>query len=268
MEPLVTSPVFVMTLPRSGSTLLRCILDSHPLVRSPHELHFTCLEVEMTTPFTELAMKLMGFGSRELEHMLWDRILHHELTRSAKQVIVEKDPRDLLQWERFCEAWPQARFIFIIRHPGAIYASIEESRRRVRKRAIELNDAPATGEDADLGAATVRLAANNPQSSLEIVVDRIERMEEVRHNLAGLTIRYEDLVSDTERVTREVCDFLGVPWDERMLDYGAVDHGPLVWGVADSSDHIKSGRIAAPRALPTQDMPAELLPACRLWGYL
>jgi hypothetical protein len=266
MDTLVRSPVFLMSLPRSGSTLLRCILDSHPLVHAPDELHLTCLEVNMTAPFAELTMKLLGLGSRELEHMLWDRILHHELVRSAKQIIVEKDPRDLLQWERFREAWPEARFIFLIRHPGTIYASIEESRRRIKDRAAKLRDTPATGENADLYTASVNFAANNPVPTPDMVLNRIERLEEARHDLTGLTIRYEDLVNDPERVTRDICDFLEVPWDSRMLDYGAVDHG---WTWDDYGGKIKAGRVVAPRTIPAAEkMSAQLLSACRTWGYL
>jgi len=258
-----------MNVPRSGSTLLRCILDSHPLIHSPDELHLTHLEVNITAPFAELTMKLLGLESRELEHILWDRILHRELTRSGKQIIVEKDPRDLLQWRRFREAWPEARFIFLIRHPGTLYASIEDSRSRAKDLAAKLEKAPATGEHADLYTATVNLSASNPTPTLDIVLDRIEQLEEARRNLAGLTIRYEDLVSDAEQVTRDICHYLNVPWDGRMLDYGALEHGSMILKELNYSDKITVGRIVTPRAVLTvEEMPEQLIPACRTWGYI
>jgi hypothetical protein len=267
VETLVKSPVFILSTPRSGSTLLRVLLNSHPLIHAPHELHLTYLTVGMTAPFAELSMKLLGFGSNDLEHMLWDRLLHHELTRSGKQVIVEKGPLNVLRWERLHEAWPDARFIFLTRHPGAIYASIEE--RRAKNPDIELREVPDSKDYADSHAATVKLVASSPISTVEGLVARIERIEEARRGLAGITIRYEDLVSDAEHVTGEVCDFLDLPWDARMLDYGANDHGPLIRGIGDNGEKIKSGHIAAPRLAPeAEDVPAGLIPACRTWGYL
>jgi hypothetical protein len=223
----------------------------------------------MTTPYAELAMKLLGFGSRELEYLLWDRILHHQLVLSGKKIIVQKDPCDLLQWRRLNEAWPQARFIFLIRHPGAIYAAMTDASRRVHGLATRLGEAPVAGECADAYAATVTSAANDRGSLLEFLVDRLGRLEDARTALAGLTIRYEDLVASPERVTSEVCAFLGLPWDPRMLDYGALDHGPLIWGTGDTSDKIKGGRIVAPRPTPPAEAtPMPLLPACRDLGYL
>jgi hypothetical protein len=269
LERLITSPAFVLNVPRSGSTLLRRILDSHPLVCAPGELHLTCLKVSMTAPFAELAMQVLGLTPRELEHLLWDSILHRELVRSAKRVIVEKDPRDLLQWRRFADAWPQARFIFIIRHPGTILASMAAARRGARARAAALQEVAASGEYADLYTASVELAASRQVPTLDLLLDRIELLEEARRHLGGLTIRYEDLVGDPEPVTREVCDFLGVPWDARMLDYGAVDHGPLAWYEAASGDKITAGRIVAPRAAPAvAEVPPQLLSACHAWGYI
>jgi hypothetical protein len=267
MEPLVESPVFMLNLPRSGSNLLRCVLDSHPLVHVTEELHFTNLKVNMTAPFAELAMKMLGFDSDDLEHMLWDRILHDSLIRSGKKVIIEKTPRDLLQWERFHRAWPAARYIFLLRHPATIYASMEDSRSRIRARSAALREAPLAGPHADLITAMVHLAASRTESSMNDVVDRVRRLNEARRVLPGFTVRYEDLVGDTEQVTREACDFLNVPWDAAMLDHGAVDR-TLVRAEFDPADKIKSGRIVEPRAVPVvEDIPPELIPACREWGY-
>jgi hypothetical protein len=39
IDRLLTGPTFVLSSVRSGSTLLRLILDSHPEICSPHELH-------------------------------------------------------------------------------------------------------------------------------------------------------------------------------------------------------------------------------------
>ncbi|MCZ9341292.1 sulfotransferase, partial [Streptomyces sp. TRM76130] len=53
---LVPEPVFVISSVRSGSTLLRVLLNSHPDVRAPHEMHLRTVTVGLTKPYTKKAM--------------------------------------------------------------------------------------------------------------------------------------------------------------------------------------------------------------------
>lgn len=62
---LVPSPVFILSSIRSGSTLLRCILDTHSRIRAPHELHLADLEVQLTSPYVQLAMQTAGLEASE-----------------------------------------------------------------------------------------------------------------------------------------------------------------------------------------------------------
>src|SRR3712207_1916359 len=64
-------PVFVLSSARSGSTLLRMILNSHSEVYAPHELHLSLLKVEMTTPAVQKSMAALGFDEVDLAHLLW-----------------------------------------------------------------------------------------------------------------------------------------------------------------------------------------------------
>jgi hypothetical protein len=94
-------------------------------------------------------------------------------------------------------------------------------------------------------------------------------MDAARAELPGLSVRYEDLVQEPERVTREICAHLDVPWEAEMLRYGAQDHGPLVPRLGDWSAKLKSGAIDANLILPTAaEIPTELREECRAWGYL
>jgi hypothetical protein len=38
-------------------------------------------------------------------------------------------------------------------------------------------------------------------------------------DLPMLTVKYEELVADQQRVTRQIIEFLGLPWDDRCLRY-------------------------------------------------
>jgi hypothetical protein len=238
-DRLVESPVFVLGSIRSGSTLLRCLLNSHPLIHAPHELHLLDLAVRVDDRFARLSMQMADLDDRKLEHLLWDRILYRELQRSGKQVIVDKTPTNLLRWPRVAQCWPNARYIFLLRHPLRVMQS----------------------------AIAARPEAT-PAESTDLVLLFLQRLDEARHNLPGLSVRYEDLTADPARVTKEVCDYLLVDWDPTMIEYGRHDHGPYLHGIGDFSEQIKAGRVLPGRPAPlTAEVPEMLRQACDALGY-
>ncbi len=238
---LVRSPVFVLSSIRSGSTLLRCLLNSHPQICAPHELHVAELAVELPTRYVRLAMDVAGLDRDDLTHLLWDRVLHQQLTASGKKVIVDKTPSNVLAWRRIAACWPDARYVFLLRHP----ARILDSALRVRAPDKTVGDVHAMVEDF-LGA-----------------------MQDAMTHLDGLTVRYEDLTRDPAAVTRQVCEVAGVEWDPAMLDYGAHDHGPFLAGIGDFTAGIRSGQVIPELAGVDPDrVPDVLRPAALAWGYL
>jgi hypothetical protein len=239
-DRLVESPIFILSSIRSGSTLLRCVLDTHSLIHAPHELHLVDLAVHLDSRFVGLAMQVAGLDQQELEHLLWDRVLHRELVRSGKRLIVDKTPTNLLRWQRIAHCWPTARYIFLLRHPVHIVES----------------------------AIAARPYATSAEST-ELVHLFLTRMCEARQALPGLTIRYEELTDDPEATTRHVCRYLDIEWDPSMVEYGSADHGPYLAGIGDFTERIRAGRVLAGRSMPTEaEIPDSLRPFCRNLGYL
>ncbi|OKJ70615.1 sulfotransferase family protein [Streptomyces sp. CB02460] len=239
-DRLVQSPVFVLSSIRSGSTLLRCILDTHSRIRAPHELHLADLEVQLASPYVELAMQTSELGKEDIEHLLWDRMLHRELSLSGKDIVVDKTPGNLLLWRRLAACWPHARYIHLIRHPLHI-----------------------------LESALAGRPEEDPARTEGLVTTYLRELEEARDELGGLTVRYEDLTTDTEEVVRKVCAHLDVEWEPGMLAYGSVDHGPFVQGIGDFNEKIKSGVVLPGREMPADSaVPESLVPACRAFGYM
>lgn len=234
---LVPSPVFLLSPVRSGSTLLRVILDSHTQIRAPHEMHLNRLRVSAAEPFLQKSLGELGLTTDELENLLWDRVMHLELVLARKSVLVDKTPQNLNVWRRIAAAWPQARFLFLLRHPATIASSLSEAR-------------PGSSE----------------LDNRRLVLSYGTRLEEARAELEGLTLRYEDLTADPGGVTRDVCSWLGVRWEPGMVSYGRVDHGRLVSGIGDWSAKIRSGKVQPARPLPAE-VPAELLDLAHVWGY-
>ncbi|WP_338018129.1 sulfotransferase [Streptomyces taklimakanensis] len=239
-DRLVREPVFIISSIRSGSTLLRMLLDAHSRLRAPHELHLRRLEVHPTTRLASEAMRELDLDRADLEHLLWDRVLHRELVRSGKSVIVEKTPANAFAWRRVKACWPDARFVFLLRHPASIAASWHDS-----------DPSKRTMEEAV--AEALRYA---------------EAVQEARENLSGITVRYEDLTEDPARELRRVCEFLGVEWEPEMVEYGDRASGRLRRGLGDWREKIRTGRVQAARPLPAlSEVPEPLRPLCEAWGY-
>ncbi|WP_049560640.1 sulfotransferase family protein [Nonomuraea sp. SBT364] len=238
-DRLLSAPVFIISPVRSGSTLLRAILNAHSALHAPHELHVRRLRVEFGTTLATKAMAALGHNQADLEHLLWDRVLHRELVRSGKRYIVDKTPANAFAFERLAACWPDARFVFLLRHPASIAASWHEASPDKRG-----------PEEAALDALRYMKAVQRAKSALP-----------------GLTVRYEDLSAEPEKVTREICEFLGVEWEAGMLSYG--EQTVIQKGLGDWRDKIRTGTVQPGRELPPEEsIPESLKPMCRSWGYL
>jgi hypothetical protein len=239
-DRLLRQPVFIMSPVRSGSTLLRMLLNAHSRLHSPHELHIRRLEVGYGSKLSQKAMSALDLERGDLEHLLWDRVMHRELVRSGKDFVVEKTPSNAFVYERIRDCWPDARFVFLLRHPVSITQSWHEG-------------------DPD------------KRSYDEAAADALRYMKAVdkaRSALTGHTVRYEDITADPEKEMRRLCDFLDLDFEPTMLDYGKKDDAQVVKGLGDWRDKIKTGQVQSGRALPAEDDIPELLrPMCRAWGY-
>lgn len=257
----MSAPVFLLSGPRSGSTLLRVILNSHSEIHAPHELYLTTLSVGvgLRPAIATLAQRQsgapairprphkpahrslsrLGLHRNELENLLWDAVLHHTLDTTGKKIVVDKTPDNVWVWRRLQECWPDARFVFLLRNPAAIAASLRAAMPEADRAAID---------DAVLGYG--------------------ESLEDARTSATGHTVRYEDLLAQPATVTRELCEFLGVGWEPDMLEYGRHDHGEFQIGLGDWSDAIRGGRIrpGAPSG-SCEPVSDALLPLAREWGY-
>ena len=240
-DRLVRAPVFVMCTLRSGSTLLRVLLNSHSEIHAPHELHLRYISVNLDKKWSERSMKEMGLDEEGLRYLLWDRLLERELTASRKSIIVDKTPNNVFIPEKLRECWPDSRFIFLLRHPAAIAQS--------RK-------------DWFKGKGHYDEKQNH-----DLIRRYCEALEEARQRYDGITIRYEDLTEDPAAITREICEFLGIDWEPSMLEYGEFDHGRYKSGLGDWSDNIKSGEVKKAKP-PPPETPEPLRPIAMKWGYL
>jgi hypothetical protein len=248
---LLTAPVIVLSPARAGSTLLRMILGSHSALYAPPELPLAQLTVRAETSWVRASLRELQLTAQEVNYLLWDRVLADALSRSGKPTIVVKTPSNVLVWREIAECWPDARFVFLLRHPAGAVASLNAS--------WDAGWHPGeTGSLAESAAKALRY---------------MKALEDARRALPGHTVRYEDLTAEPEAQVRQLCEFLGLPFEPGMLEYGQFGHGRIGAGLGDSSVKLKSGRIQSATLPPlglapgTDAFPADLLRMCETWGY-
>lgn len=206
---------FVVGMNRSGTTLLRMMLDAHPELTVPPETHFipdlirACRKPGATPESALAAMKghreWEDFGFSDAEALGWlgtdNGIDPGNAVRSfygayaAKQNKPrwgEKTPRYVGKMRMIQRALPEARFVHVIRDGRDVALSVLD--RTVR----------------DIDAAHVA----------ERWRTKIEKARDAAPELSHYTeIRYEDLITDTEPTLRKVCEFIELDWDDSILNY-------------------------------------------------
>ena len=193
-------PVFVLGMPRSGTTLTEQILSSHPEVCGAGELSFmedTINEAKRRTgkPFPELVSSLAPSLREEL-----GALYHGRLAARAgdESIVVDKTPMNFQYIGFIARILPGARFIHCRRNPVDNCLSIF-------KLPFEESHSYAHGLES-LGRYYRRYAGLMDHWH-RIVPDRIT------------TVVYEDLVADFEARTRRLLEFLDLPFSASVLAF-------------------------------------------------
>lgn len=207
--------IFVGGAPRSGTTLVQNMLDSHPQIfGGPEFLHIP--------EIIELRDRLHHSVSRRLI----DRICSHEEvdnhirtliegflmplgTEDGIRLISEKTPGNVLAFGGLAELWPRARLVHVVRDPRAIISSMLE----VGARAARL------GYGVQKFTRDTQAAINHVQSCFEAGFEAARRTPD-----RVLTIVYEALVHNPESGTQRLCEFLDSEWRPDMITPAAHKH--------------------------------------------
>ncbi len=192
-------PVFVLGMPRSGTTLVEQILASHPDVYGAGELTSLNDLVQdgyAGKPFPEASAALGVEDWRRLGEAYAARLAAR--APGAKR-ITDKQPYNFLYVGLIHLALPAARIIHVRRDPLDTCFSC-----------YSLMFAGNVGFAYDFGELGRYYKAYEAM---------MKHWREVLPNGAMLEVKYEDLVTDLMTQARRIVDYCGLKWDERCLAF-------------------------------------------------
>jgi hypothetical protein len=200
-DPGQPVPIFIVGLPRSGSTLVEQILASHPLVDGTAELfEISRIASALSRRFPgqhypEALSRLDTDALAELGRTYLDRTRRH---RTGRPFFTDKMPNNFAAIGLIRLILPQAVFVDARRHPL----------------------------DSCLGCFRQHFAMG--QAFTYDLVELGEFYLEYRRMMAHwqavlpgavLELRYEDMVRDQEAQTRRLLAHCGLPWEPRCLSF-------------------------------------------------
>lgn len=196
------TPVFIVGMPRSGTSLTEQIISSHPQVFGAGELgymHNIANQLLFSMPTLDVyAGRVASLTERAAQELAGYYLKKIRGFSADATVITDKMPHNFLHVGLIALLLPEARIIHCKRNPLDNCFSIYTN---------NFNERHAYAHHLeDLGwyyRQYARLmehwSAMLPQTVLEV--------------------QYEDLVDDLEAQTRRMLDFLGLPFDEACLDF-------------------------------------------------
>lgn len=215
------NPIVLCGCGRSGTTLLRSIIDSHPAI--------------FCGPESRLLLPLFGDVGKQLRllsnyfdlptyvvEQLWDqapsqgefvdRFLQAAAYEVGKHRWAEKTPKNVVAIRWVLERWPRAKIIHVIRDGRDVVCSLR------------------THPKWDVNEQGDRIPRHTRQP-FEWCVERWVVETQMALCWRGYSqyceVQYEQLVRKPRDTTRNLCRWLGESWDDNMLNYHTKQHSSI-----------------------------------------
>lgn len=266
MKTSDNEPIFVVGEGRSGTTLVTSLLSAHSRITIPPETHFFARaakegdldggprdfdafwnefiawsrfqDLEIDPARCRAAIGEEGdFSFRAIFHA----VLETYRQKAGKPRVGEKTPGHLAFVPTIFEWYPKAKVLIVQRDPRSVIAS-QLACPWVKVTPVNLRQ----GVFVNSRFSQIAAYAARWQHSYEQDAPRYVRDSRV------MLIRYEDLVAETERVMRQVCQFLEEVYEPTMLDrdkeravsvpVGSAQHYGGSWGGWLSEHHEKASK--------------------------
>ncbi len=204
--------IFIISQPRSGSTLLQRMLSGHADIESSAETWLMLhplyankdegIKTDYGAKWAALALNEFMEHYTDGQPVLDDAVrawaytfYSNALKHSGGKIFIDKTPRYAMILPDLLRLFPKARFIFLLRNPMAVLASelnsfVKDNHHTLSVFRPDLLDAP------------------------EQILSAIKQLGD-----AAIVVRYEELVASPESEMQRIADALDLEYCEAMLDY-------------------------------------------------
>ena len=219
-EIRIDNPIFIGGVPRSGTTLLRVMLDTHPRIFCGTELRvipaLTTLWCSVEVSAQPLLESAYAVDAERLRHIFADLVLSFlkpSWEASGKARVAEKTPFNILVFPELRRLFPDAALVHVIRDVRDVVAS------RLERDRATASDASANDSSVD----TVALARVRAEEWVSAMAVRRRMLLNSKLSPAYFELRYEDLVCSPHTALNGLFTFLGERYDPAILDYHRLD---------------------------------------------
>ena len=190
-------PVFIVGMPRSGTTLVHQIAASHPQVHGAGELTALARLIQ-DRGGADLQSASQAWGRDEIKKQAGRHLQYLRSLSGTASRIIDKMPNNIYRLDLIFQLFPSARVIFCYRE----------------------------ARDNCLSCFFQRFAAGNvfacdlADCGYEyLAVQRLTALWRRSLPLRMLEVQYEDLAGDLEGQSRRLIEFLGLSWDPACLEF-------------------------------------------------
>lgn len=208
-------PVFIIGCPRSGTTFLANLLDANEETGTTPQSNFVNETLDKNS-FNNDHTKIMNFIINHWRFKAWEITMEKEIDKNhsfeniiryivgnymkknygePKKYWIDHTPSNIKYVNKLAEIFPKAKFIHLIRDGRGIAASM-----------LSL----------DWGANNTIYAAKIWKENILLGL----AAEKLISKTQILTIRYEDVVNNTENELEKICNFLNLDFNPKMLQGG------------------------------------------------
>jgi hypothetical protein len=238
VSPRPSQPVFLIGFFRSGTSLLYAILNQHsqvalmyecnvwdfPEVLSQKRFKHNWLErLEFLNQALSRHRLIFGGSPRGLENVRTPEDLYRTFAEGKKPAFWgEKSPVYCTRLRKLSRRYPGCSFIVIWRDPLEIYRSIVRAGREAR-----FFRRPGTLSRFIFGQEQmIRQAADVSRAGGRVYC-----------------VSYDELIDKTKDTCHGICQFLGIKYDEKMLDLDSADFSAVFPISAQHHNHLRRGVI-------------------------